>query len=289
MARARLSSLTGRAPDAVWPVFTGQTAPEPDSTWPPFDTADGLNATERSLAQALDQHPELAAARARAGAARASLDQSERAGRPSLTLGHSLGRGRRSADGADGAPLSGSARQTTLALSWPLFDGGVRQAQRQAARVEHETALTVLDEQRQRLATGAWEAYQEWRTAAAQLGAHGDLVRLARGLLSAEIARHQNPGEEASLSDLLSAHQDWTDALIEQQQARSRQRLSGWRLAASLGRLERPSLQPTAPPSTVTATPGALPPPPSRPPNRPTGTHCQPGTLSPGEVWCVPR
>ena len=290
VARARLSSLTGRAPDAAWPVFAGTAALEPDSsTFSALATADALHATERTLAQALDQHPELAAARARAGAARAALDQSERAGRPTLGLSHSLGRGRRTGDSADGAPVSGSARQTTLALSWPLFDGGVRQAQRQAARVEHEAALTALDDQRQRLATGVWETYQEWRTAAAQLAEYQDLVRLARGLLSAELARHQSGDEEASLADLLSVRQDWTDALIEQQQARSRQRLSSWQLAASLGRLERGALRPTEP---LVSGSGTAPPivrPPAPPTGPGTANGCQPGSFAPGAAWCVPR
>lgn len=294
VARARLSSLTGRAPDAVWPVFAGTAALEPDSsTFGALASADAVRITERSVAQALDQHPELAAARARAGAARAALDQSARAGRPTLGLSHSLGRGRRTGDSADGAPLSGSARQTTLALSWPLFDGGVRQAQRQAARVEHEAALTALDDQRQRLATGAWEAFQEWRTAAGQLAEYQDLVRLARGLLSAETARHQSGDEEASLADLLSVHQDWTDALIEHQQARSRQRLSSWRLAASLGRLERDALRPTEPrvSGTGTAPPIVRPPAPA-PAHSPApgaANGCQPGSFAPGAAWCVPR
>jgi outer membrane protein len=289
VARARLSSLTGRAPDAAWPVFAATSALEPDSsTFGALATADALNATERTLAQALDQHPELAAARARAGAARAALDQSERAGRPTVGLSHSLGRGRRT---GDGAPVSGSARQTTLALSWPLFDGGVRQAQRQAARVEHEAALTALDDQRQRLATGVWETYQEWRTAAAQLAEYQDLVRLARGLLSAELARHQSGDEEASLADLLSVHQDWTDALIEQQQARSRQRLSSWRLAAGLGRLERDALRPAQPLATGTGmgTPPPVVRPPAPAPGPSTANGCQPGAFAPGEAWCVPR
>ncbi len=276
VARARLSVLTGRTPDTAWPLLTDTAAPEPDLA--ALTASDGI---ERSLTQAIDHHPELAAARARVGLARATLDQTERAGRPTLGLSHSLGRGRRTGDSADGTLSSGSARQTALTLNWPLFDGGVRQAQSQAARVGHETARTALEDQRQRLAVGVWETYQEWRTAAAVQAEYQDLVRLARGLLFAQTARYQGGDEDASLSDLLSARQDWTDALIEQQQAHSRQRLSSWRLAASLGRLERGSLRPADALAPVTAPPAAH--------SRPAGGSCQLGTPVQGEAWCVPR
>lgn len=287
VARARLSALTSRAPDTPWPALADTAAPEPDTT--AFTAVDGI---ERSLSQALDDHPELAAARARIGVARAALDQAERAGRPTLGLSHALGRGRRTGETADGTPVSGSARQTTLTLTWPLFDGGVRQAQRQAASVEHATARTALEDQRQRLAVSVWEAYQEWRTAAAVQTEYQDLVRLARGLLFAETARYQGGDEDASLADLLTARQDWTDAQIEQQQASSRQQLSRWRLAASLGRLERGALRPTDAPGRLAAAPvpAAVPAArPTLPPTRPASGGCQPGTLGQGDAWCVPR
>jgi outer membrane protein len=279
VARARLSTLTGRPPDHPWPTLAGDTpGAAPDTA-----ALAASGRLERGLAQALAQHPELAAAQARVGASRAALDQAERAGRPSLGLSQSIGRGRRTGDSADGSPTTGSARQTTLALSWPLFDGGVRQSQQQAARIELDSARTSLDDQRQRLGLAAWEAYLEWRTATAVQEEHQELTRIARGLLFAENARYQSGGDDAGLSDLLTARQDWTDALVEQQQAHSRQRLSAWRLAASLGPLDlgrgtRGSVLPTVP-AEVAAPP--VHPRPSR--------GCQPGVAVPGEAWCVPR
>ena len=277
VARARLSSLTGRPPDSAWPTLAGDTLSTTDTA-----ATAASERIERSLAQALAQHPELAAAQARIGASRAALDQADRAGRPSLGLSQSIGRGRRTGDGADGSPTAGSARQTTLALSWPLFDGGVRQSQQQAARIELDSARTTLDDQRQRLSLGAWEAYLEWRTATAVQDEHQELTRLARGLLFAENTRYQSGGDDASLSDLLSARQDWTDALVEQQQAHSRQRLSAWRLVASLGQLDPGG----------GARSGALPAPVETvaPPVRPAPARgCQPGMAAPGDGWCVPR
>jgi hypothetical protein len=74
----------------------------------------------------------------------------------------SIGRGRRTGDGADGSPTAGSARQTTLALSGPLFDGGVRQSQQQAARIELDSARTTLDDQRQPRATRSWAIAEQF-------------------------------------------------------------------------------------------------------------------------------
>ncbi|MCK6424302.1 MAG: TolC family protein [Burkholderiaceae bacterium] len=258
LARGRLAQLLGLPPDQA-PRLFAETGPEPVPAVPPV--------SEAQLQQWLDlaqrQHPEALAALARAEGARAEAEQASRAGQPSLSLNWNQSRTQ-----YPRWPHAYS-REAALQLSLPLFDGGARAAQAGAASAEQDAAAAALDEVRQRIAQGVWEAYQELLRAAA--------VR-RETLHAAAIARHLRQEAEqhaadpdAEFTDLLEAQERDIEARLERQRARSAWELAHWRLAQAVGRLQT-GLGPIAlpgevvPGSTRSALPRAVPAPPAAAP-----------------------
>lgn len=283
LAQGRLAWRLGAPAGTVWrlPPPSPETSPATSPASSPGEVAQQmpqwLEAVER-------EHPELRAARARAAAAQAARVQSERAGRPSLSMSARIGAGRRDDPTLESGRLSGGARQAALTLSLPLLDGGAQAAQVRAARAEHEAALAALDSVRRDATLTAWEHLLVLRHADALRQAHADVLRTRRALLFTELGRHRD--SDASATDLADAMLYETEARIALQRADSRVQLARWRLALAAGQLpQRPAIEPASAPAMAPLPPGADR---TEPAPRPGGP-CRLGAPPPREGWCVPR
>lgn len=279
LAQGRLAWRLGASAGTVWrlPPPSSDTAPASSPGEVAQQMPQWLEAVER-------EHPELRAARARAAAAQAARVQSERAGRPSLSMSARIGAGRRDDPTLESGRLSGGARQAALTLSLPLLDGGAQAAQVRAARAEHEAALAALDSIRRDATLTAWEHLLVLRHADALRQAHADVLRTRRALLFTELGRHRD--SDASAADLADAMLYETEARIALQRADSRVQLARWRLALAAGQLPQGQALDAAP------APALAPRPPvadrTEPMPRPGGP-CSLGSPPPRDGWCVPR
>lgn len=279
LAQGRLAWRLGASAGTVWrlPPPSSDTAPASSPGEVAQQIPQWLEAVER-------EHPELRAARARAAAAQAARVQSERAGRPSLSMSARIGAGRRDDPTLESGRLSGGARQAALTLSLPLLDGGAQAAQVRAARAEHEAALAALDSVRRDATLTAWEHLLVLRHADALRQAHADVLRTRRALLFTELGRHRD--SDASAADLADAMLYETEARIALQRADSRVQLARWRLALAAGQLpQRPAIETASAPAMAPLLPGADR---TEPAPRP-GSPCRLGAPPPREGWCVPR
>lgn len=137
-------------------------------------------------AETLEQRPDLAAAARAVEAARADVEQAERAHYPRLALSGQLGLGRARVAGND-------LNLTTwligpLSLSVPIFDGGRRRAAEQGARAAYEDAVLAY-------AAAVRRAVREVEDALVQLQS------TARRSQEAELVARQMAAHVAALQD----------------------------------------------------------------------------------------
>lgn len=176
---------------------------------PPEEQAPDEPTVEALVARALEQRPDLAAARQQGEAASAQARLARAARRPQLGLSASL-----EAHGGDFFGADGDNATVGLGLRWSLFEGG----RRRAHVVQAEAATRAAEQQRELLVQ---QVELEVRRQAAQLasarqrlGLASEGVALARSSQAIVEDRYRNG--LATLVDLLQAESSLTSARMRQ-------------------------------------------------------------------------
>lgn len=196
---------------------------------------DVVNNVDDLLEQALLQHPSLLAAKAQVSAARAAIDESHAAGRPTLSFIASISDVQTRQSIALNGDTHARDNSIGLQLSIPLFEGfePVYQARRARAQLEVSEAQ-LLDEQR-RLSLALWVNYQTLQIESRALQRTAQWVDQSRQALHVIQGRYRSGvGSMIELLNALTAY-----AASEQQHINA---LSTWQrarlqLAGNLGTL----------------------------------------------------
>jgi multidrug efflux system outer membrane protein len=206
------------------PLAAELQAPALPAAWmPPRRSLPGVPAfaVHTMPAQLLAQRPDVAAAHQRWLAAQAHQRSVDAQRYPQLSLGALIGEARLSVDGESSA---GSLWSIGPSLTLPLFDGGARRAQGQAALAAADEAAATLQAKWQTAVAEVEESME--RTAAAR-----DRQREAesvarewqgiaqRAVLQARAGLHSGPQRVTSQRNALTAHGDLLTAQAGQAQA----------------------------------------------------------------------
>jgi outer membrane protein len=187
---------------------------------------------ERLLAEASARNPDLARARALAGASGARARAAARSGLPTLSFDAGAGRGWLI------RPDGGSDESWRLGLTvrFPLFEGFRTVYDSLAARESADAAGARADATGQRVMLDVWTSHQALRTAGRRVETSRDLLESAS--LSAEVATARYKEGVGSILDLLTAQAALEDARAEDVRARADWLVAFARLARSTGRLD---------------------------------------------------
>lgn len=171
------------------------------------------DSVETLINQALDQRPDLAAARASYEAARARVSQFRAERLPSLQLSAAGGRtyAPRIPDGANSYSLA-------LGLRIPIFAGLSRAYDQLSAQADADAAVVRAEALGQQVAFEVFSSYYDLQTAARSVRAAGDLVASAEQ--SSEVARARYREGVGSVLDLLSAQSALASARAQEVQSR---------------------------------------------------------------------
>jgi outer membrane protein len=225
-AREEYIRLTGMAPDDLQPP-------------PPLP---GLPASVEDAVQvALDDNPDLIAARERSEAARYDIDVagSGRLPRVSVFTGgdYSNTLGSLSIPGSTVAiPQSSTGVQAGVQVSVPLFQGGRPAALERQAQARSAAALeTVIAAEREVIAQ-VRSAWSSWQAASAIIASNQSAVEAAE--LSLEGVRAENTVGNRTILDILNAQQELVTARAQLITARRNAYVAGFSLLAAMGRAE---------------------------------------------------
>lgn len=229
-ARETYAQLTGLVPDDLQP-------PPPLPGFPP-----GVDA---AVATALENNPDLIAARARAKAAGfdIAVAGAGRLPRVSVITGGSYNNylGTLGSLGAGGG-AGGDAQQTTTSaqvgvqLSMPLFQGGLPAAQRRQAQSRSAAALEQEIAVERLVIAQVRSAWSGWQAATAVIVASQSAVDAAT--LSLEGVRAENSIGNRTILDTLNAEQELLNARVQLVTARRNAYVAGFQLLAAMGRAE---------------------------------------------------
>jgi outer membrane protein len=175
--------------------------------------------------QALQNRPDLAAARAQAAAAYAQVRVARSAEFPSLNLASNAGR-----TYSVPSNFSGPSYGINLAFSIPIFTGFSRQYDVAAARAQADAVSALADQTRQQVVTQVFVSYYALQTAEQRVATADEL--LASALQSEEVAAGRYREGVGSIIDLLTAQAALANARAQQVQSR-------WQWSTSLAQLAR--------------------------------------------------
>ena len=224
-AREEYIRLTGMAPDNLQPP-------------PPLP---GLPASvEDAVAVALDDNPDLIAARERAEASRFDVNVagSGRLPRVSVFTGgdYSNFLGTLGGNIGVGVPQTSTTAQAGVSVSVPLFQGGRPAALQRQAQARSAAALeTVIAAERETIAQ-VRSAWSSWQAATAIIASNQSAVDAAR--LSLEGVRAENTVGNRTILDILNAEQELVNAQAQLITARRNAYVAGFSLLAAMGRAE---------------------------------------------------
>jgi len=174
---------------------------------------------------ALQNRPDLAAARAQAAAAVAQVRVARSAELPALTLGGNAGR-----TYSVPSTFSGPSYGVNLGLSIPFFNGFSRQYDVAAARAQADASAALADQTRQNVITQVFISYYALQTAQQRVATADDLLASARQ--SEEVAAGRYKEGVGGIIDLLTAQSALANARAQQVQSR-------WQWYTSLAQLAR--------------------------------------------------
>lgn len=221
-AREEYIRLTGMAPDDLQPP-------------PPLP---GLPASvEDAVAVALEDNPDLIAAKERAEASRFDIDVagSGRLPRVSIFTGGDYSNTLGSISNPAIAERS-SGVQAGVQLSVPLFQGGRPAALERQAQARSAAALeTVIAAERDTIAQ-VRSAWSSWQAATAIIASNQSAVDAAT--LSLEGVRAENTVGNRTILDILNAEQELVQARAQLITARRNAYVAGFSLLAAMGRAE---------------------------------------------------
>ena len=174
---------------------------------------------------ALQNRPDLQAARAQAQAAAQSVRVAKSAMLPSLTLNSNAGRTYSSP-----AVFAGPSYNVQVGLSIPIFNGFSHQYDISAARAQADAVAALADLTRQQVVTEVFISYYALQTAQQRVATADDL--LASAQQSVQVAAGRYREGVGSIIDLLTAQTALANARAQQVQAR-------WQWYTSLAQLAR--------------------------------------------------
>jgi outer membrane protein TolC len=235
--RGQLAATVGLPPTAELEVGA---LPSPAKVGPAAPRVEAL------LAEATVRNPDLARARALAGAAEARARAADRAGLPTLSGLAGVGRTWRVAPEEDPA----DAWSAGLFLRFPLFEGFRTRFEARVARELAEGTKARAEATAQGVAVAVWDTYQAFRSAVQRMDTTADLIASASA--SVEVAEARYKEGVGDILDLLNAQSALALARGEEVLARTEFFLSLARLARAAGRL--PAI-----PEAAAAAEGALP------------------------------
>lgn len=212
--------------------------------------ARGEGDVEALIATARLRRPELKAAEARVGAARANVDATRAAGKPSLALGAGS-----SWQGMDTHSSDFSSRSNSigLTLSIPLFSGFETTYNVSTAEARVDVASSLRDNVNLQVALDVWTAYQDLTTSNQTLTASADL--LASAEQSERVALGRYKAGVGNILDLLNAQSALATARLQRIQAALDWYVARASLARAIGTLDGSLLDPTKPATSTESLP----------------------------------
>ncbi|AHG93662.1 outer membrane efflux protein (plasmid) [Gemmatirosa kalamazoonensis] len=221
-ARATLATAMGARADTPFAVAI-EPAPDADAT---RAATAALTANVDSLvAHALRERPDVSAAGANAAVAGERVRVARSALLPSVQVGASAGH-----VVANQANLAGQSYNVQLGLALPLFDGGARHADLDAARAEQEAAQLRAEAVRTGVVNQVVASADALRLAGDQVATSAAL--LASAVSSEEVARGRYTEGVGSVVDLVTAQGALATARAQAAQSR-------WGWASALAELSR--------------------------------------------------
>lgn len=198
-------------------------------------SVDFIKGIDALIAQALQQHPSLVAARANVDAARAAIEQSRAAGRPSLSFVSSISASQTEQTMAFGGDVRVRDNSIGLQLSVPLFAGFGPTHQVRKAQAQLEAAQAQLSITEQHLALQVWGHYQTLKTESDAVAKAAEWVEQATHALKLTQGRyHSGVG---NVIELLSAMSAYATAEQHHVQALNTWQMTRLELARGLGDL----------------------------------------------------
>lgn len=175
--------------------------------------------TEKIISEALTRRPDLVAGYAAVKAAQAGITAAEADFLPKVWLGAIAAHNRVTFDvvGLPGLSQTATSRGVLVGVSLPLFDGGLRSARVQEARMRAENAQTALEHQQKTAIREIVAAETLLQTTLQSAHAAAELVKTAGTAHDAALTAYKAGVGTVTVaietaSQLLTARQAWTDA-----------------------------------------------------------------------------
>lgn len=224
-ARETYAQLTGKAADGL----------QPPPPLPGFPAG-----VEEAEDVALDQNPDIAAARERARAAGfdIAVAGAGRLPRLSAITGSSYNNYLGTLNSPIGVPFPqvSTTAQVGLQLSLPLFQGGLPAAQRRQAQARQAAALEQAVAAERAVIAQVRSAWSSWQAATAVITSAQSAVDAAA--LGLEGVRAENSIGNRTILDTLNAEQELLNARVQLVTARRNTYVAGFSLLAAMGRAE---------------------------------------------------
>lgn len=224
-ARETYAQLTGKAADGL----------QPPPPLPGFPAG-----VEEAEDVALDQNPDIAAARERARAAGfdIAVAGAGRLPRLSAITGSSYNNYLGTLNSPTGVPFPqvSTTAQVGLQLSLPLFQGGLPAAQRRQAQARQAAALEQAVAAERAVIAQVRSAWSSWQAATAVIASAQSAVDAAA--LGLEGVRAENSIGNRTILDTLNAEQELLNARVQLVTARRNAYVAGFSLLAAMGRAE---------------------------------------------------
>lgn len=194
-----------------------------------------IKSVDDLLQQARREHPSLVAAQAKLDAAKAAIDESHAAGRPTVSFIANISEVKTNQSMAYNGDRRVRDNSVSLQLHIPLFEGFERAHLTRGAQAQFEASESDLWDVEQRISLGLWANYQTLSIETSSLERTAEWVEQSSQTLRVVQERYNaGVGNMIELLNSLNAY-----ATAEQQHINTLNRwhLARLRLAASLGRL----------------------------------------------------
>lgn len=200
-----------------------------------YNTAEIENDINRLIEQASTRRPDLIASEAQVNAAKASVDASRAAAKPTVSVGVSNGFN-------DGTNISYNNTSTLgVTVSIPIFEGFSPTYKIRSAEANAELRSAQRDQLRLQISLDVWTAFQNLRTANETIKSAGVLVASAKE--SARVALGRYKAGVGNIIDTLNAQSALASANQQKIKADLNWNISRAALAQSIGVLDNVMIQ----------------------------------------------
>ncbi|MFN3434794.1 MAG: TolC family outer membrane protein [Sphingomonas sp.] len=196
------------------------------------------NSPATAVSVALDNNPNLIAARRQADATRYDINvaRANRLPRISAVAGPTYFNYLGSLPNASVAPNSGTAASAGLQLNLPLFQGGRPAAQVRQAEAQRGQALETVTATERAVIAQARSAYAVWQSSQQVIASSETAVNANK--LSLEGVRAENSVGTRTILDILNAEQELLNSQVTLVTARRDAYVAGFALLAAMGNAE---------------------------------------------------